>query len=60
MTTELQVEVVTDTNVNYTEEALVPLLELPLVEDLNSNDRRFLDRTEWCKIDGFIAKRPQG
>lgn len=54
MTTELQVEVVTDANVNYPEEALVPLLELPLVEDLDSNDRRFLDRTEWCKIDGFI------
>ena len=54
MTTELQVEVVADANVHYTEEALVPLLELPLVEDLNSNDRGFLDRTEWCKIDGFI------
>ena len=42
---ELQVEVVTDANVNYTEEALVPLLELALVEDLHRNDGVLLHGT---------------
>ena len=36
---EFQVEHVADPDVDYTEEALVPLLELALVEDLDGNDR---------------------
>ncbi len=54
MTTELKVEMIPNANIHYTKEALIPLLELPLVENLDSNDGRFLDHTEWCEIDDYV------
>ena len=43
MPAQFQVKNIADTNVDDSEETLIPLLELTLVEDLHSNDRRFLD-----------------
>ena len=43
MTPEIQVEHIADANIHHTEEALVPLLELALVEYLHSDDRGVLD-----------------
>lgn len=40
MTTQLKVNDIRDTNVDHTQEALVPLLELALVKDLDGNDGR--------------------
>lgn len=39
MATQLEVNHIRDTNVDHTQEALVPFLELALVEDLDGNDR---------------------
>ena len=44
MPSEFQVEHVADPDVDYTEEALVPLLELALVEDLDCDHRVLLHR----------------
>ena len=38
MPTELQIQNIADTNIDDSEEALVPSLELALVEDLHRND----------------------
>jgi hypothetical protein len=43
MTTEVDIKDVGDTNVNDAEEALVPFLELALVENLHCDDGRVLD-----------------
>jgi len=39
MSTQLEVNHIGDTNVDHAQEALIPLLELALVKDLNGNDR---------------------
>lgn len=49
---QLQIDHICDTDVNDAQEALVPLLELLLVEDLHRNDRGVGDgsvqgRREW-------------
>lgn len=54
MATELKVEMISDANIHHTKEALVPLLELPLVENLDSNDGRLLDHAEWGEIDDYV------
>ena len=43
MATKLEVEDIPHANVDDTQEALVPTLELALVEDLDSDNRRLLD-----------------
>ena len=45
MTTQVEVDNIADTNIDDTKEALVPLLELPLVKDLDCNHRGVLDLT---------------
>ena len=42
MDPQLQVEDITDTDVDYAKETLVPSFELALIEYLNSNNRRVL------------------
>ena len=44
MATQVEVEDVGNTDIDNAEEALVTFLELALVEDLDGNHRRILDR----------------
>jgi hypothetical protein len=39
MTAQFQIKHIANTDINNPEEALVPSLELALIEDLNSDDR---------------------
>ena len=43
MPAQLQVKHIADTNIDHTEEALIPLLELALVENLDGDHRGILD-----------------
>ena len=57
MPAQFQVKNIADTNVDDSEETLIPLLELTLVEDLHRNDGRFLDGaihmiSTWSRIGG--------
>ena len=45
MTTKLEVDDIADFDVDDAEETLIALLELALVEDLDSDHRRLLDHT---------------
>jgi len=46
MSSEFEIENVADFDVDDTQEALISTLELPLVEDLDGDDGRVLDRAE--------------
>jgi len=46
MTAQLQVKNVADTNIDHTEEPLVPSLKLALVEYLDGDHGRVFDRAE--------------
>ena len=43
MTTKFQIYDIADSDIDDTEEPLVPFLKLALVEDLDSDNRRLLD-----------------
>ena len=43
MPAQLQVKHIADTNIDDSEETLIPLLELPLVKDLDGDDRVFFN-----------------
>lgn len=60
MATELKVDHIADFDVDDTEEALVALLELALVEDLDRNDRVLLDSTKTMLDKRNAGKRPDG
>ncbi len=45
MTAELQIQIAAHLYVDYTQKALIPSLELALIEDLNGNDGGILDHT---------------
>lgn len=47
MSTQFQIQHIADSYINHTQEALIPSLELALVKDLNSNDRRVFDRSDY-------------
>ena len=44
MPSELQIQDIADADIDNSKKTLVPLLELALVENLDSNHRRILDR----------------
>ena len=59
MTTKLEVDDIADFDVDDAEETLIALLELALVEDLDSDDRVLLDGTGGgeCEMDGTGGRK---
>lgn len=51
MTTKFKVQHIADSHIHHAQKSLIPPLELALVEYLNSNNRRILDRSRvWKRL----------
>ena len=55
MAAEFKIDVIAHSNVYDTEEALIPLLELALVKDLNCDDGRVFDHTRMEIKQGVVC-----
>jgi hypothetical protein len=56
MATKFEVQHIADSHIHHTQKSLIPPLELSLVEYLNSNNRRILDRSRvWKEMSHKMA-----